>query len=42
VIGERLVQVLKEDKSWTAKAKGAEDISSRAWHDDHWAWLEAI
>jgi len=41
-VGDILVQALKDDKSWAAKAMGAEEISSRAWHDDYWAWLSAI
>jgi len=41
-LAEILVQVLKDDTSWTAKAAGAADIASRAWNDDHWAWLDAI
>lgn len=41
-MGDILVQALKDDKAWAAKAMGAEEISSRAWHDDHWAWLEAV
>lgn len=41
-LAEILVRVLKDDTSWAAKAAGAAEIAARAWHDDHWAWLDAI
>jgi glycosyltransferase involved in cell wall biosynthesis len=41
-LAEILVRVVKDDTSWAAKAAGAAEIAARAWHDDHWAWLDAI
>lgn len=41
-LGEILVQALKDDKAWSAKAAGAAEIAARAWAEDHWAWLDAI
>lgn len=41
-LADVLVQALKDDKAWAAKARGAAEIATRAWGDDHWAWLDAI
>lgn len=41
-LAEILVRVVKDDTSWAAKAAGAAEVATRAWNDDHWAWLDAI